>query len=153
MLSRYEVLIALHRYNKWLPELLEDDFKYVVNEVLFPYERQILEHKAKGLPDKRIMSIFCLKPNSYAKYLKDIKKKLRTEANHMVEQEVQNFCFKCANEDYKYLYSCKSKCPDKGKLGDKFDSMVAQSRDRLLQNASPKEPTQTSEQPDTLSGE
>ena len=85
MKDKIEVLHLLHR-NMWCDELLGGDFKFVVDRILTPRERQLVEMKVQGLPEKEIMQLLCIKFITYGRIIYKIKRKFR----HQMETRVDN---------------------------------------------------------------
>ena len=54
MLNKEEVLIEMHRHNRWPEELLGKDFYYLIREVLSTQQKQILEMKVEGFTNEFI---------------------------------------------------------------------------------------------------
>lgn len=96
MQGREEVIRLLHK-DIWSEELLGEEFLYIVERVLEPRERIVLENKVEGYPDEEICRLMRIKPSRLSRIESEIKSKFRNQIDLRVD-----------NLNLKFIYSSKS---------------------------------------------
>lgn len=89
----FSVLQDLH-HNVFREELLGQDFRRVVQTVLTPRERQVLEMKVQGQKNSEIARQLLLKTSTIGRLIYHIKRKIRNDGiDNRVDDKVRKWKF------------------------------------------------------------
>lgn len=72
----FTTMVYLH-HNQWDEYLLSKEFRYIRTKILTKQEARITEMKVSGKSDTAIVNILKIKPETYRRYIYNIKYKFR----------------------------------------------------------------------------
>lgn len=96
MKEREEVIRLLHK-DIWSEELLGEEFLFIVERILEPRERIVLENKVEGYSDQEICKLMRIKVSRLRRIETEIKSKFRNQLDLRVD-----------NINPKFIYSSRS---------------------------------------------